>query len=309
MPAPLISICIPAYNRIEYLKNLLNSIARQNFRDFEVVISDDSNTDAVKALAMEYTNKFPLRYYHNPSPAGTPENWNMAIAHARGEWIKLMHDDDAFTHDYSLKAFADGAKQHPEASFIFSGYYNVNESGSFEQDYPAALTYQSVLKHPALLLAGNIIGPPSVVMHKRFDHIRYDKNLKWLVDIDFYIRALKETGVHFIKERLINIGINPQQVTRQSSGKPEVEIPEFFLVYQKLSTPEKKHILIFDAAWRLIRNMGVKNTDDIRKAGWEGDIPAEIRRIISFQKNIPQKVLKIGTVSKSLMSICYLSGK
>jgi len=99
---PFISICIPTYKRIQYLKRLLNSIAIQNFKDFEVIITDDSPSGDVNDLCDRYKNKIQINYYKNPAPLGTPENWNESIRHAKGEWIKLMHDDDWFANEDSL---------------------------------------------------------------------------------------------------------------------------------------------------------------------------------------------------------------
>ena len=57
---PLISICIPAYNRTTYLKRLFESIVDQVFKDFEVIVSDDSPNDSVKDLcAVSFPNLNP----------------------------------------------------------------------------------------------------------------------------------------------------------------------------------------------------------------------------------------------------------
>src|SRR5882724_7428907 len=120
----LISICIPAYKGIEYLQRLLDSIAMQTFRNFELVITDDSPDDTVKELCKQYQNQFPLNYHRNPVPLGTPANWNEAISKAVGEWIKLMHDDDWFYDKNSLAYFADAISNNPSSSFVFSAYMN-----------------------------------------------------------------------------------------------------------------------------------------------------------------------------------------
>src|SRR5439155_18647369 len=85
---PLVSICIPAYKRVEFLKRLLESISIQSFKDFEVIITDDSPTNEVYELSQAYKDKFTLFYSKNAVAVGTPENWNEAIRHAKGEWIK-----------------------------------------------------------------------------------------------------------------------------------------------------------------------------------------------------------------------------
>src|SRR5690349_12185678 len=116
--SPLISVCIPAYKHIDFLKRLLDSLTVQSFRDFEVVITDDSPDDSVKNLSAQYLNILPLRYFRNPVALGTPENWNEGIRQAKGQWIKLIHDDDWLASEHSLKLFADAINDNPGARFF-----------------------------------------------------------------------------------------------------------------------------------------------------------------------------------------------
>src|ERR1700730_8593371 len=122
---PLISICIPAYKNTDFLMRLLDSIMIQRFRDFEVVVTDDSPDEAVGRLCGEYAYRIPLRYFRNSRQLGTPENWNEAVRKSAGEWIKIMHDDDWFADEDCLGAFAAAARQHSGAAFIFSAYRDV----------------------------------------------------------------------------------------------------------------------------------------------------------------------------------------
>src|SRR6478736_4865381 len=103
---PFISICIPSYQRVDYLKRLLDSISVQTFTDFEVIISDDSPDSSVQDLSFNYHDRFNTRYFKNQPALGTPANWNFGISNATGEWIKIMHDDDWFAASDSLQIFA-----------------------------------------------------------------------------------------------------------------------------------------------------------------------------------------------------------
>src|SRR5436853_6661036 len=102
MLKPLISICIPAFKRTDFLKKLLASIRMQDFLDFEVIVTDDSPGKDVEDLCSAYSD-VPIAYYKNLQRLGTPENWNEAIRKANGKWIKLMHDDDWFSNTNSQR--------------------------------------------------------------------------------------------------------------------------------------------------------------------------------------------------------------
>ena len=150
-----------------------------------------------------------------------------------------------------------------------------------------------------------IIGPPSVTLYKNDPAIVYDSGLKWLVDIEFYIRYLNARTFYYIDQPLINIGINDEQVTQLTFRVPEVEIPENFKLLQEIGEGQLKNILVFDAWWRLMRNLKITNVDMIRANGYNGDIPRVIERIVQFQDKMPATLLRNGIFSKTMMTICY----
>ena len=127
MSSFLISICIPAYKRTDFLQRLLDSISIQTFPDFEVIVSDDSPDEAVGRLCAQYSSRFTLHYFRNERSLGTPENWNAAVKQAGGTWIKIMHDDDWFA-DTSIvfPPMQDAACRASGISgFIFSAYCDI----------------------------------------------------------------------------------------------------------------------------------------------------------------------------------------
>ncbi|MCB0775920.1 MAG: glycosyltransferase family 2 protein, partial [Chitinophagaceae bacterium] len=175
MKTPLISICIPAYKNEAYLKRLLDSIGEQSFKDFEVIVTDDSNSDAIRLLCARYQSAFDLSYYGNPSALGSPENWNESIRKANGEWIKIMHDDDWFVDKGSLKKFALKAGDG-KVDFIFSGYYNINLDTGKKKKFTLNQFQNFLLRrNPLNLLKRNLIGHPSTTLIKNTQNLFFDK--------------------------------------------------------------------------------------------------------------------------------------
>ena len=302
---PLISICIPAYKRVHYLKRLLDSISIQSFRDFEVVITDDSNDESVTHLLNEYKGFFPLRYQKNSVSLGTPENWNESIRIAAGEWIKLMHDDDWFESADALQLFANATSQGRD--FIFSAYYNCYEERPGKELVVASGMNRRLLQDTAFnLVSTNMIGPPSVTLYRK-NNIEYDKRMKWRVDIDFYIRYLGESSFFFIHQPLIDVGISEEQVTKSCFLVPEVELPENFLLLEKMGINSLNNWIVYDSWWRLMRNLNIKNIAEIRQAGYTKPVPPVIERMIRQQRLVPNRLLKFGALSKILMFISWTS--
>ena len=303
----LISICIPAYSRVAFLQRLLASIAVQTFKDFEVIITDDTPGSEVQKVCGKYADAFPLIYYKNDPALGTPENWNEGIRRASGKWIKLMHDDDWFAAPGALQQFADATQQHPQSSFFFCRYANVyDDTGREEVVKLNAYRWKRLLENKSTLFSSNIIGPPSVTMHLNDREHWYDRTIKWVVDIDFYIRYLPDANPVYIDQTLINVGINAGQVTKASFRKPEVEIPENFYLLQKVGTQQLNNVLVYDAWWRLMRNLRVKSVADIGKEGYRGPVPPAIEAMIKLQQKIPRSVLNTGIFSKMFMFASYI---
>ena len=83
---PKVSICIPTYQQTDKLLTLFRTIEQQSFRDFEVIVSDDSIDNEVEDLCKSDFN-FNIQYHRNTPSKGSPENWNASISLAHGEWI------------------------------------------------------------------------------------------------------------------------------------------------------------------------------------------------------------------------------
>jgi len=309
MADPFISICIPAYQRVSYLERLLESIMAQDYPHFEVVVTDDSPDGSVRDLVGHYQERLPLRYYKNGTALGTPENWNEGIRQAKGEWIKIMHDDDWFVGRSALGTFAATVSLYPEANFVFSAYNNVREPTGAVQEVRVSPLNQTLLRRsPWCLLGENYIGNPSCTLFKKMDNLFFDKNFKWVVDFEFYIRYLDISPVfEYIDEALINVGINDSQVTNYTFGVTTVQVPENHLLLIKNGVQHLKSLVVYDYFWRLYRNLDIHSVGQVSAAGYESPLPPTLRSMIRWQSHVPAFLLKNGYSSKTLMLLHYLT--
>jgi glycosyltransferase involved in cell wall biosynthesis len=285
----------------------LESISKQTFRDYEVIVTDDSPDDSVSDLCKEYKEELGLHYFKNKLALGTPANWNEGISRARGQWIKLMHDDDWFAHENSLQSFYEAAIK-TDAKIICATYANVYEWGDrTEIERSTQRERSEILTEPLLLLSKNIIGPPSVTLVHSSIKERYDIHMKWRVDIDYYVRLIiREQKITFIDELLVNVGISESQVTNSCINLPEVELPEGYLLLKKYGTSSLKNIRVYDAWWRILRNVGIRRRDEIEQYTPSASWPVVILKMSDQQSIFPGSLLKIGAFSKLLMIGSYL---
>lgn len=91
---PLVSICIPTYNRPEALARVVESMLRQTYSPIEIIVTDDGDSENTKAALGPLLER--IRYEANEKRLGLYANWNRAIELARGELVASYHDHDYY---------------------------------------------------------------------------------------------------------------------------------------------------------------------------------------------------------------------
>jgi len=303
----LISICIPAYKRIDYLQKLLDSVSIQTYKDYEVIVTDDSPDESVGNFVKKFHAIKNIRYYKNIKVLGTPENWNESIRKANGKWIKLMHDDDWFADENSLQIFYEATLKNTDCSFIFAAYKNVNEKSNFGKSVYLNWWGRFLLHlSPLNLFKRQFVGNPSCTLIRRDIDLFYDSDFKWVVDFEYFIRCLKKSKkYYYIKTILINVGLNEEQVTKISFRVPEVEISENHLLIEKIGFHILRNFFVYDYYWRLYRNLEIRSVKDIGKY-YDKPLHPLLKQMINFQNKIPLRILKIGVFSKLFMFLNYI---
>lgn len=302
---PFISICIPAYRRVQFLDRLLKSIAIQTYPSFEVIITDDSPSNEVELFLKQNNYDFSLSYYRNQIPMGTPVNWMEGMKYASGNWIKIIHDDDWFCTADSLKTYAANIKN--EIDCIFSGYKAFFETNHKLIDKSISVKkFERIKEHPYFLFGDNVIGPPSVVMFKKDMLELYDPQLKWLVDLEAYVRMLRKYQCAYIPLPLVIMSYNSTQVTNECFRNPDVEIKEALIYYKKNGDIVRQRLMAYDAWWRMIRNLDIRTEEQLNYYSKGEPVPDFLRQILNFQMKIPVSILKQKVFSKLLMSVSYL---
>lgn len=113
--APTVSVIIATYNRAHLLKETIESVLKQTFRDFELIVVDDGSTDDTREMLKPYSDR--LRFFHQEN-RGASAARNLGILHARGHWIAFQDSDDLWTPDHleDLFGFID---RNPGYAMVF----------------------------------------------------------------------------------------------------------------------------------------------------------------------------------------------
>lgn len=300
---PLISLCVPTYNRVNYLKRLLDSISVQTFKDYEIIITDNSDNDSVSDFIKEYPN-LPLIYYKNTPPTTMAVNWNINISKANGEWLKMMHDDDWFATNDALEKFA--AATNKSARFLCCAWQMIDDkSGAIKMAHNNEHNFKKIRKNPFLIFGDNIIGPPSNTMVHHSVEARYNEGMNWLVDLEYYIAVLKKYPASYVPETLVNIGWHDQQATASEFNNRSTEIREALILWSEYGKSMIPRLMNYDAWWRLMRNLGIKSFAELKEYAAGYPVPSFLEKIITLQNRMPARILRTGVFSKLCMSYSY----
>lgn len=116
-----VSICIPHYNRIEFLLASLDQLSNQTHPDFEVVVSDDASTDQSESNIRSLTERFrfPLTYHRFETNQGYDRNLRMSLELASGEYCFILGNDDSLAHPDDLHHLVESLEKfdHPDVGF------------------------------------------------------------------------------------------------------------------------------------------------------------------------------------------------
>lgn len=101
MNKPLISVALTTYNGEKYLSEQLESIINQDYKNFEIIISDDNSKDKTIEIINDYKNKYSnIIVNFNSENLGFKKNFEKAISLCNGEFIAFSDQDDIWTTNH-----------------------------------------------------------------------------------------------------------------------------------------------------------------------------------------------------------------
>jgi glycosyltransferase involved in cell wall biosynthesis len=126
--APRVSIGVPVYNGEQFIRETLDSILRQTFKDFELIISDNASTDKTAEICQEYAAKDDrIRYYRNEENFGAAYNYNRTVALARGAYFKWASCDDLIAPEF-LARCVEALDRNPSVVLCYSKEISIDET-------------------------------------------------------------------------------------------------------------------------------------------------------------------------------------
>ena len=194
-----LTVGIPTYemkpNGAAFVDFSLGKLSTQTYKDFEVVISDHSQDDAVQKIAEKWSGVMKINYIRKTYKTDSPcSNLNNILVNAQGKYIKILFQDDFLYDDLSLQHTVDSivAEKYP-AWLVSACEHSTDGVTMIKPYYP--------VYHDKLHLGFNTISSPSVLtIRNDSDKVFFNENFKWFLDCIYY----KDCSLRFGEPVVIN---------------------------------------------------------------------------------------------------------
>jgi glycosyltransferase involved in cell wall biosynthesis len=222
---PKVSVIVPAYNAMKYLPETLDSILKQTFTNFEVLIINDGSSDNIIEWCTQITD--PRVKLISQQNMGLSSARNTGIKYSQGEYIALLDSDDTWVKTKLAKQ-VEFFKNHPSVDLVHTWIELMNEQ---------SISTGRILKSSAegnvwqQLLQQNAIACLSVMVRRHcFETVGgFDEKLRSLEDWDMWIRIAINYKFGVIKEPLAFY----RQIPTSMSKNYQVMAESFDLVIEK----------------------------------------------------------------------------
>ena len=141
--APKVSICVPTYNRKDYLRETLDSIFAQTYKDYEVVVVDDGSTDGTAEMLKDID--YPIRY-HWQKNSGDAAARNKMIKLAKGEFITFIDSDDLLMPD-AVDRMIQVMQAEGGDVIVYGPYLRIDQNGQVYGKFKTRLHSGQITKH------------------------------------------------------------------------------------------------------------------------------------------------------------------
>ncbi|HEC91432.1 MAG TPA: glycosyltransferase [Candidatus Atribacteria bacterium] len=209
---PKVSVIITVYNEERYLKEAIESILAQSFKNFELVIVNDGSTDDTAKILDHYKNKDSrMKTITHTTRMGQSKARNEAINNSSGEYIAILDADD-ISLPYRLEEQVKFIESHKEIGLVGSAAYKIDEKGGILGVIPVIECNEDIQKE---LLVRNCFVHSSIMFRREiFRKIGgYREEFIAAQDYDFILRIAENCKVHNLKRVLVKRRVNLQGIS------------------------------------------------------------------------------------------------
>lgn len=215
---PVVSVLMPVYNAERYVKEAINSILNQTFRDFELVILNDASSDSSREIILSIQDA-RIRYIENEENKGLSFSRNRLLSEVKGEYIAWLDADDTayptrFEEEYGF------LEENTDHAIVASWARLIDSVGMPTGNYIKSYIPNEYLS--ALLLFVNYFVQSSVMLRKScLPEIHYRPEFPPTEDYELWVRIAAKYPVTILPKTLVDYRIHTNNISSVQQQKSE----------------------------------------------------------------------------------------
>lgn len=244
---PLISVILPNYNHAAYLPKRIESILKQTFQDFELIILDDLSQDNSREIIEQYRNNPKISHiiFNQENSSSTFRQWDKGIDLAKGKYVWLAESDD-FAENIFLEKLVFVLENNPNVGLVFCESNVVNEKNEILGQWKDFVKPNQIWRNNFIengkkivaqnMLLGNIIPNASAALFRKaiFEKVgKLHQNFRLVGDWVLWANMLTISDLAFISEPLNYFRKHSQNVRSKShqTGQDVTEMAQLSLFF------------------------------------------------------------------------------
>lgn len=307
--SPVLSVLMPTYNYGRFIGEAIDSVLCQDFRDYELLVSDDCSTDdTIERLENMADVDGRIRVHKHPANQGMVANWNWCLREARGKYVLFLFADDYLRFPDTLASLMAPLVRDPTLAMSASARMLVNEAGVPQlqaRDLGREGRYSGgAIISRCLAEVCNLVGEPSAVIMRKDLALRgFDPRYRQLVDLEMWFHLARQGGLYFVSRPLIAFRRHGAQQTAVNSRDVAIRLEIYSLLADYLppsemegkSRREKKRyaVMCYDLRRQMLRVPELAAMANTYKCLLEEGMRLHVGGMLPFWYQISKTSLKL----------------
>ena len=273
MSNPKVTVLMTVYNGEGYLRECVDSVLGQTFKDFEFLIIDDQSGDGSRNIIKSYRDS-RIRLIENDENLSQVKSLNIGLAHAQGACIARMDQDDVMVK-HRLNRQVDFLDKNPDISLVGTWGEIIDENGKIFTKARLPIRNEEIIGN--VLFCGYFLMHPSVMFRKDavMEAGKYNEEITFSEDYNLWTRLLlKKHKLANIPECLIRFRYHEKSSSRKF---PEIQVDNVRISmanFIKTISGNSDNVSI-DALCNILINAGLMNA-----SFWSGDLNiADLKKV------------------------------
>lgn len=281
-----ISVILPIYNSQNYLKEAIESILSQTYKDFELILINDGSTDNSENIIHSFQDE-RIVYIKNPKNLGLIKSLNIGLGQAKGEYIARMDADDVSLptrFEFQLKAF----EQNKNAVLVSSDYYSLTGNDIKYIKNDGSSDY-----FKGILLFSTCFAHPTVMMRNIFKEkgLSYDENYLHTEDYKLWVDLVTHGEFCNVNKALLKYRTHSGQISAQNKQTQQQNSEAIRKLYLKSKgfTFSDEDILIHNTIGNNVFITSLELLSSIEK--WLLELLRQNENLMAFNKTEFEKAI------------------